>query len=480
VGLQIRHQKPHNHLAVDSAQLQSHVILKLELGENILLKTQDLNVVEPLLTEALALDQCLLLSSAAIAQHLLLKMECLEEDDAYSSESPLLEHTMAFLQQYYGQGIEIQVERNGHYRRPHFYSGSETNIDMLLQMQMGLREWTPQYRSLQNDTLFVQQLPPWHLDRISQRFGALDQLYQYKNTAPSVDIYLMDTGIEAGHPEFEGRATFLGNTVGDSIPTDCNGHGTHCAGLCGAHTYGVAKQSQLFGVKVLDCSGNGDSFTILAGVMMILEHHATRPGRRGVINLSLGGEISELIDNAVLSLNNQNMPTFVAAGNNGADACLFSPAHLALNGRVVSVGATTQSDTRASFSNYGACTSFYAPGYGITSTWKGLSTRTISGTSMATPQVTGAAALVLQEDPSLSVSEVYSLLLNYATPDIVHQAAGGNDALLYTLVDASNTNYHTTTPSAPTLVNGGSSSASAMSCSCRVLLLFLLPLFYWC
>jgi hypothetical protein len=280
---------------------------------------------------------------------------------------------------------------------------------------------------------------PWGLDRIDSRFGPMDSVYNYDNQGDQVDVYVIDTGIRVSHQEFEGRATFLINTAGDSINTDCNGHGTHVSSLVGGRTYGAAKNASLWGVKVLDCSGNGDTFTITTGVMAVIEHAQTRVGRRQIASASLGGQFSISINNAFLSLLTAGILPVVAAGNEYSDACDYSPSVLGQSSGVVVVGASTAQDSRPPWSNYGPCVSISAPGAEIIGAYYTSDTATIilSGTSMATPFVSGVVALIINQNLTLSTAEVKALLLAWATPSIISGASssGGGKNLVYSLID---------------------------------------------
>ena len=272
----------------------------------------------------------------------------------------------------------------------------------------------------------TQTNPPWGLDRIDQRNRPLSGTYTYPNTASNVRVYVIDTGIRISHSQFGGRATWGTNTVGGSN-TDCNGHGTHVAGTIGGSTYGVAKQVRLVAVKVLNCSGSGTTTSVINGINWVTAH-AIKPA---VANMSLGGGASSSIDNAVANSIASGITYAVAAGNSGANACNFSPARTPA---AITVGATSSSDVRASWSNYGSCVDIFAPGVSIASAWNSsdTATNTISGTSMASPHVAGAAALVLSAHPSWSPSQVASHLTSNATTGVLSSIGSGSpNRLLY-------------------------------------------------
>ncbi len=239
--------------------------------------------------------------------------------------------------------------------------------------------------------------PSWGLDRIDQRNLPLDSSYTYPNTASNVHAYIIDTGIRFSHNDFGGRATSGYDAVDGGSADDCNGHGTHVAGTVGGSAYGVAKAVQLVGVRVLNCSGSGTNAGVIAGVDWVTAN-AIKPA---VANMSLGGGANSSLDNAVRNSIASGVTYGLAAGNdNGANACNTSPARTT---EAITVGSTTSSDARSSFSNVGTCLDIFAPGSSITSAWytSNTATNTISGTSMATPHVVGAAALVASANPEL-------------------------------------------------------------------------------
>lgn len=274
----------------------------------------------------------------------------------------------------------------------------------------------------------TQSNPPWGLDRIDQRNRPLNAIYTFNWTGSGVRVYVIDTGIRTAHTQFGGRASNVFDAFGGS-GADCNGHGTHVAGTVGGSTFGVAKSSLLRGVRVLNCSGSGSNSGVIAGVDWV-RVNGIRPA---VANMSLGGGASSALDTAVNNLHNSNVTIAVAAGNSNANACNSSPARAA---NAITTGSTTQTDARSSFSNFGTCLDIFAPGSGILSAWftSNTATATLSGTSMASPHVAGAAALYKQANPSASSTTIRNALVNNATTNVISNVGTGSpNRLLYTL-----------------------------------------------
>lgn len=249
--------------------------------------------------------------------------------------------------------------------------------------------------------------PTWGLDRIDQATLPLDKNYTVNSTGQGVTAYIIDTGVLNTHSEFQGRALsgwdFVDN---DSDATDCNGHGTHVAGTVGGKSFGVAKNVKLVGVRVLDCNGSGTYAGVIAGVDWVTANHKGT----SVANMSLGGPLSQALEDAIANSIKSGVTYAVAAGNDNKSACLSSPARLKV---AIKVGSTTVTDARSSFSNYGDCVDIFAPGSDIESAWdtSTSATKTISGTSMATPHVAGVLALYLERNPSSSPEQVKAALL---------------------------------------------------------------------
>ncbi len=261
------------------------------------------------------------------------------------------------------------------------------------------------------EAIATQTNATWGLDRIDQRDRPLNATYSYTSTGSGVNAYIIDTGIRRTHTQFGGRAVHGFSAINDGRgSTDCNGHGTHVAGTVGGSTHGVAKSVRLYAVRVVSCSGSGSTSGVIAGVDWVRANHI----KPAVANMSLGGGASSALDSAVNNSINAGVTYAVAAGNSNANASSFSPARV---GAAITVGSSTSSDAKSSFSNYGSVVDIFAPGSSITSAWhtSDTATRTISGTSMASPHVAGVAARYLQNNRTASPSSVRNALVNAAT-----------------------------------------------------------------
>ena len=298
-------------------------------------------------------------------------------------------------------------------------------------------------QTLQNDNGWR---PAWGLDRIDQREEALNDTYNYTLTGRGVTVYVFDSGINSSHEEFTGRIEPGFNVIEDAYGTeDCAGHGTHTASLIGGTTYGVAKQVKLIPVRVLNCrAGNSSSATLYTAINWVIEHHQT--GVPAIINLSVGMSKSIAFNEAAQALIADGLIVVAAAGNQNRDACLYSPAS---EPSVISVGGIDRAALRASYSNYGACVDIFAPGSDLVGAWFGSTNiyRSSSGTSNAAPIVSGIVALMLQDNPSLTQSQVEEQLKTNATRDVLFNIGTGSQNLLaYSLFDVISPVPTTTVP----------------------------------
>ncbi|GLZ33548.1 serine protease [Lentzea sp. NBRC 105346] len=280
--------------------------------------------------------------------------------------------------------------------------------------------------------------PSWGLDRVDQRALPFDQTYFYNTDASNVHAYVIDTGMRLTHTTFEGRAKSGYDAIdNDNDASDCHGHGTHVGGTVGGKEFGLAKKVNLVAVRVLDCKGSGTTEQVVAGIDWVTRN-AVKPA---VANMSLGGGEDAVLDAAVKRSTDAGITYAVAAGNSNNDACTMSPAR---EPSAITVGATARDDSRAYFSSYGKCLDIWAPGLGITSSWKDSDTATLSasGTSMASPHVAGAAALYLSKNPTATPQQVRDALVAAASSDLVtNPGPESPNKLLYT--------NHGITPPAP-------------------------------
>ena len=302
----------------------------------------------------------------------------------------------------------------------------------------------------------------WGIDRADQRQLPLNQTYVYPaQGGEGVHAYVIDTGVYAAHSEFalDGGGSrvvpgydFIDN---DTNPDDCHGHGTHVSGTIAGTTYGLAKHVTLHSVRVLDCGGYGTNSGVIAGIDWVTANHATP----AAANMSLGGGFSQAINDAVTNSIAAGVTYGIAAGNSAANACSYSPASTP---NAITVGATNSTDNMSYFSNYGSCLDIFAPGESITSSWIGgaTATNTISGTSMATPHVVGAAVLWLGLHPTATPAEVAQALTLRATPNLIpNPGTGSPNVLLYmgNLTGSGTTPQVSYVGASPAVFEGGTS-----------------------
>ncbi|AZQ37170.1 S8 family peptidase [Streptomyces cyaneochromogenes] len=288
--------------------------------------------------------------------------------------------------------------------------------------------------------------PSWGLDRIDQKALPLNSSYTYPDSAgQGVTAYVIDTGVRITHGDFGGRASYGYDAIdNDNTAQDGHGHGTHVAGTVAGNAYGVAKKAKVVGVRVLNNSGQGTTAQVVAGIDWVAQN-AVKPA---VANMSLGGGADSALDTAVRNAIASGVTFAVAAGNESTNASTRSPARVT---EAITVGATTSSDAKASYSNYGSVLDLFAPGSSITSAWNSSdsATNTISGTSMATPHVAGAVALYLADNPTSTPAQVSSALTTAATTGVVTSPGTGSpNRLLYV-------GGGTTTPPGPRFENTG-------------------------
>lgn len=277
----------------------------------------------------------------------------------------------------------------------------------------------------------VQKDPTWGLDRTDQHALPLDQRYEYDQTGTGVKAYIVDTGIRITHEQYEGRAVYGYDFVrDDEIASDCNGHGTHVAGTVGSKLYGIAKDVELVAMRVLNCNGRGNWSRIIAATDWAAADRGDDPG---VANLSLGGPRRKVFNEAIVGAIDSGLVVVVSAGNSNVDAFNASPASTV---RAITVGASSNTDAKASFSNYGDRVDIFGPGVNILSTSfaSDTATATLSGTSMSAPHVTGVVALYLETNPDATPKEARDALVRTSTKDeLTGLPADTKNRLLFSL-----------------------------------------------
>lgn len=279
---------------------------------------------------------------------------------------------------------------------------------------------------LKKYTTSTQTNAPWGLTRLSTKKISPQRNYCYPAIAgKNVDVYVLDTGVYVDHEEFEGRAVWGATIPKFDYDMDANGHGTHCAGTIAGKTYGVAKKANIIAIKVLRSNGFGSNSDVIKGVEWAINHHRSKgsKNKKSIASMSLGGSKSVALEMAISGAVRSGISFVVAAGNDYSDACEYSPAG---SKDAVTVGAINSADEMAFFSNYGSCVDVFAPGVDIISSWNDskTSTKSISGTSMATPHVAGVMALLLS-DTAYTPKELKEILLNNSIKDILNGIPSG-------------------------------------------------------
>jgi len=328
--------------------------------------------------------------------------------------------------------ITSLLARNGGNRRKRLqklFNGDVVDLTPpqaeLLNKNTSLVLWVEKDRTVTSHSQ-VDPSPSWGLDRIDQRALPLNNAYSFTTTGAGVDAYVMDSGILATHSQFAGRLR-MGLDVFGGDSSDCNGHGTNVAGILGGSTYGVAPQASLVSVRVLDCKGSGTVSSVINAIDWVIDDHTTRPA---VLNLSFGTTQSASLESAVDRAFADGIVVVVAAGNANADACASSPS--GNRASALTVGATNEADSRASFSNFGKCVDLFAPGTNIRSAGITSNTATslMSGTSMAAPHVAGLVARYLSTASTATPATVMDAIVSQASPNIVTNAGTLSPTLL--------------------------------------------------
>lgn len=369
-----------------------------------------------------------------VAEHKMSTLATFDQLSIYSMEhSDFTTYEATLRNIFYIEQEQVYTIRHGDSERSENNENSESNFILVDTVETDGK--VESIETVQPDT--------WHLQRIVKRTlvsnESTDFPYErsgscHTNSDAMIDTYVIDTGIDVEHPEFQGRAKWAANFIDDK-DKDCNSHGTHCAGLVGSKTFGVCKDANLFAVKVLNCEGSGSTSSVIKGIEYAYAQHLERyretDGKtRSVVSMSLGGGYSRALNMAVkATLKHSAFYFAAAAGNESNDACKTSPASVK---EIFTVMASDKRDNRAYFSNYGKCADVYSPGVDIYSTIPNGQFAKYSGTSMATPILVGVLNHYINQNPDLNMNSMKKLLLKDSTKDIMTgNPKGTNNLFVY-------------------------------------------------
>jgi len=415
---------------------------------------------------------CIALSAAIVFFHLAPSSSAHKPDKLRHSQRAIQNHYIVVLddetQDLSGNGAsnavnELNTKYPGHVDKVYSSAVKGYSVEMSPEAAEVLSQ-DPRVKYVEEDGIVsdaeTEYNPAWALDRIDQHAMPYDNAYNYFGKGSGVHVYILDSGIQTTHVEFQGRAVDSYDAVHDSTPiSQCNGHGTGVAGVVGSATYGVAKNVTLHSVRVLPCTGYGTVSDVISGVDWITRH-AVKPA---VANMSLETGYSSAVNDAVAASIASGVTYVVASGNDTDDACRYSPSSVP---QAITVGATNNVDAPVYYSNFGACVDLHAPGEGVKTIWNGSDTTVTyaSGTSFASPFVAGAAALYLEIHPKASPAEVQSAIVANATADVLYNVGSGSpNLLLYSTLETAGGSLCSGTTFGGTLAGPGSSDFQSSS-----------------